>query len=65
MRIEGPSADATVPTRFQRLRIARLNDGVDGVHELLAWAQQNSTGRDDEVRKRIATIVREYSRSDG
>ena len=58
-------ADATVPTRFQRLRIARLNDGVDGVHELLAWAQQNSTGRDDEVRKRIATIVREYSRSDG
>jgi FlaA1/EpsC-like NDP-sugar epimerase len=53
-------ADATLPTRFERLRIARLNDSADGVQDLLAWARQASGVRDGEVRERVAAVVREY-----
>ena len=53
-------ADATLPTRFERLRIARLNDSADGVEELLVWARQASGAHEAEVRERVAAVVREY-----
>ena len=49
------------PSEVQvELRIARLNDSADGVQDLLAWARQASGVRDDEVRERVAAVVREY-----
>jgi FlaA1/EpsC-like NDP-sugar epimerase len=54
-------ADATLPTRFERLRIARLDRDADGIGELLHWcAQPTAHATDDEVRDRIAAAVPEY-----
>jgi FlaA1/EpsC-like NDP-sugar epimerase len=54
-------ADATLPTRFDRLRIARLDRDADGIGELLDWcAQPTARATDDEVRDRIAAAVPEY-----
>ena len=52
-------ADSTLPTEVERLRLARLNDRPDGVRELLAWAGQAQQVNSDEVRWRIAAVVRE------
>ena len=53
-------ADATLPTRFERLRIARLDDRGQDVQTLLDWAAARSTAPDDEVRERLAQLVGEY-----
>ncbi|WP_338413225.1 nucleoside-diphosphate sugar epimerase/dehydratase [uncultured Sphaerotilus sp.] len=53
-------ADATLPTRFERLRIARLDDRGQDVQALLDWASERSTAPDDEVRERLARLVGEY-----
>ncbi|MGR6808054.1 polysaccharide biosynthesis protein [Sphaerotilus natans] len=53
-------ADATLPTRFERLRIARLDDRGQDVQALLDWAAERSTAPDDEVRERLARLVPEY-----
>jgi len=53
-------ADATLPTRFERLRIARLDDRGQDVQTLLDWAAARSTASDDEVRERLAQLVGEY-----
>lgn len=54
-------ADATLPTRFERLRIARLNDrDADDVQQLLDWTAARHTADDAEVRRRLATLVPEY-----
>lgn len=54
-------ADATLPTRFERLRIARLNElSGDDVQPLLDWADAHPVADDDEVRARLARLVPEY-----
>ena len=53
-------ADATLPTRFERLRNARLDDRGQDVQALLDWAAARSTAPDDEVRERLARLVGEY-----
>jgi FlaA1/EpsC-like NDP-sugar epimerase len=53
-------ADATLPTRFERLRIARLDDRSADVQALLDWAAARSVASDDEVRERLARLVGEY-----
>jgi FlaA1/EpsC-like NDP-sugar epimerase len=53
-------ADATLPTRFERLRIARLDDRSADVQALLDWAAVRSVASDDEVRERLARLVGEY-----
>ncbi|MEY4754127.1 MAG: hypothetical protein RJA44_1802, partial [Pseudomonadota bacterium] len=54
-------ADATLPTRFERLRIARLNDrSADGVELLLDWAAAHPVADDAEVRQQLAQLVPEY-----
>lgn len=55
-------ADATLPTRFARLRIARLapsEDAVD-VQTLLDWVGAHHAADDAEVRARLAGVVPEY-----
>lgn len=54
-------ADATLPTRFERLRIARLDEPAhDEVQALIDWAVGRSTASDDEVRERLMQLVDEY-----
>lgn len=54
-------ADATLPTRFERLRIARLDEPAhDEVQALIDWAAGRSTASDDEVRERLMQLVDEY-----
>ena len=56
-------ADATLPTRFERLRIARLDasaSSLDEVQLLLDWTAGRSSAPDDEVRERLARLVPEY-----
>jgi FlaA1/EpsC-like NDP-sugar epimerase len=53
-------ADATLPTRVERLRLARLDDRPEGIRELVAWACQAQHTSGGEVRRYIATVVREY-----
>ncbi len=53
-------ADATLPTRFERLRIARLDDRAADVMTLLDWAVAHPLAPDDEVRRHLATVVPEY-----
>jgi FlaA1/EpsC-like NDP-sugar epimerase len=52
--------DATLPTRFSRLRIARLDQRSDNVSQLLAWAGERSSASDTEVRAQLARVVPEY-----
>ncbi|ACB32576.1 polysaccharide biosynthesis protein CapD [Leptothrix cholodnii SP-6] len=56
-------ADATLATRFERLRIARLDDRGHDVQALLDWAAERSSAPDDEVRERLARLVSEYRRA--
>ena len=54
-------ADATLPTRVERLRIARLHEaGAEGVLELLRWAEGEAPQPDDAVRARLREVVPEY-----
>jgi FlaA1/EpsC-like NDP-sugar epimerase len=55
-------SDATLPTRFTRLRIARLGDRDDAadVQQLLDWVQASHAADDAEVRARLAEVVPEY-----
>jgi FlaA1/EpsC-like NDP-sugar epimerase len=52
--------DATLPTRVDRLRIARLDDSPGGVQALLDCAAQAGGLRGDEVRARLALAVPEF-----
>jgi FlaA1/EpsC-like NDP-sugar epimerase len=56
-------ADATQPTEFQCLRIARLERSPGNVEDLLEWATRASGGHESEVRERLAAVVREYRSS--
>ncbi|PXW93558.1 FlaA1/EpsC-like NDP-sugar epimerase [Sphaerotilus hippei] len=58
-------ADATLPTRFERLRIARLDDRGQDVTALLEWAAGRSCAPDAEVRERLARLVGEYRPAGG
>ena len=53
-------SDATVPTRVERLRIARLHDTAAGLDELLDWAAHAPAADDDKVRARLREVVPEY-----
>jgi FlaA1/EpsC-like NDP-sugar epimerase len=53
-------ADATLPTRFARLRIAQLDDRAADVHTLLAWAETHAQADDAAVRAQLAQAVPEY-----
>ena len=53
-------ADDTLPTRFARLRIARLAAQVGRIDELLAWAASRPLPDDTAVRERLRTAVAEY-----
>ena len=54
-------ADATLPTRVERLRIARLHEaGGEGVLELLRWAEADEPHADEAVRARLREVVPEY-----
>jgi FlaA1/EpsC-like NDP-sugar epimerase len=53
-------ADATLPTRFERLRIARLDDRGQDVQALLDWAAERASASDAEVREQLARLVSEY-----
>jgi FlaA1/EpsC-like NDP-sugar epimerase len=52
--------DATLPTKVERLRVARLNDQPGGVRGLLEWAASAPGASDDDVRQRLAAVVTEY-----
>ncbi len=52
--------DSTLPTRFERLRIARLDDRAQDVQTLLDWVAARHSADDAEVRQRLATLVPEY-----
>ncbi|MCK6427061.1 MAG: polysaccharide biosynthesis protein [Burkholderiaceae bacterium] len=55
-------ADATLPTRFERLRIARLVEQAQAVdvQQLLDWVQARHAAPDAEVRARLAAVLPEY-----
>ena len=54
-------ADATLPTRVERLRIAQLHEaGEEGLFELLRWADGEAPQPDDVVRARLREVVPEY-----
>jgi len=53
-------ADATLPTRFARLRIARLEDLGGDIHSLLDWALANPQAEDAQVRQALAQLLKEY-----
>ncbi|MEO8297267.1 MAG: nucleoside-diphosphate sugar epimerase/dehydratase [Burkholderiales bacterium] len=53
-------ADATLPTRFARLRIARLDDRGADVQTLLDWAVQHPQADAAAVRAQLARLVGEY-----
>ncbi|MEY8879041.1 MAG: polysaccharide biosynthesis protein [Leptothrix sp. (in: b-proteobacteria)] len=53
-------ADSTLPTRFERLRIARLDDRGHDVQALLDWAAARSGADDAVVRAQLARLVTEY-----
>jgi FlaA1/EpsC-like NDP-sugar epimerase len=50
-------ADLTLPTRVERLRIARLDDQPGGVLALVAWADQALDIEGQEVRARLASVI--------
>ncbi|MEN9418071.1 MAG: polysaccharide biosynthesis protein CapD [Pseudomonadota bacterium] len=57
-------ADATLPTRVERLRIARLQEeGGDEVAELLRWAEAEAPEADEPVRERLQRVVSGYQPS--
>ena len=53
-------ADDTLPTRFARLRIARLAGQAGRIDELLAWAASRPLPDAAAVRQRLRTAVAEY-----
>ncbi len=56
-------SDATLPTPFERLRIARLAPSQAPIDELIADLQARPGPRsDDEVRAALAAVVAEYRR---
>ena len=53
--------DSTLPTRFERLRVARLEQSAEAVQPLLDWGSAHRhPGGDDAVRECLSTIVPEY-----
>jgi hypothetical protein len=55
-------ADATVATAVKELRLARLDDSLEGARRLLTWIE-GSPGRSTElVRDALGTLVKEYKR---
>jgi len=57
-------ADATLPTSVKRLRIAKLAEGCESVHELVAWLLRNrsESAAIDEAKRRLAAAVDTYLR---
>jgi FlaA1/EpsC-like NDP-sugar epimerase len=54
-------ADSTLPTRFERLRIARLDNGIQ-CSEVTAWLEQASRERADAgVKLQLRKLVPEFS----
>lgn len=53
-------ADATLPTRFARLRIARLEDRGGDIHSLIDWALAHPQASDPEVRAALSRLLTEY-----
>ena len=54
-------ADSTLPTRVERLRIARLQEeGGEEVVELLQWAESEAPQVDEAVRERLRRVVSGY-----
>ena len=54
------AADDTLPTRFPRLRIARLTGQAGPIDDLLAWAGERPAPDDATVRDQLRGVVREY-----
>ncbi|MBK6470869.1 MAG: polysaccharide biosynthesis protein [Betaproteobacteria bacterium] len=52
--------ETTVPTRIERLRIARLTGQAEHVDELLAWASLSGRLEDSEVRAHLREVIPEY-----
>ncbi len=58
--------DSTLPTRFERLRVARLEQSAEAVQPLLDWGSAHRhPGGDDAVRQCLSTIVPEYRQAAG
>jgi FlaA1/EpsC-like NDP-sugar epimerase len=53
-------ADATLATRFDRLRVARLDRQNGGARDLVAWASSMTAVHDHEVRAKLQAVVSEY-----
>ena len=53
-------ADSTLPTRFARLRIARLDPRPSDILSLLDWVGSQPGADDATVRQQLARIVPEY-----
>jgi FlaA1/EpsC-like NDP-sugar epimerase len=58
-------ADSTLPTRFTRLRIARLDDRSKDVGQLIDWAVAHPVASDADVRTELARLVTEYRPAGG
>jgi len=56
-------ADATLPTPFARLRIARLHDTGSDIQHLITWALAHPQADDVAVRAALARQLQEYQRS--
>jgi FlaA1/EpsC-like NDP-sugar epimerase len=53
--------DATLPTRFERLRLAQLQDSSADIAGLLDWMGRVSNVTDAQVRQRVAEVVSGYA----
>jgi len=53
-------ADSTVPTKVERLRVAKLQDRADGLADMLDWLRSAQDATDAEVRARLRGLVPEY-----
>ncbi len=52
--------DATLPTRFERLRVAQITASDSGIDELLAWAAQASSLDEPLIKAKLRGVVPEY-----
>lgn len=58
-------ADATLPTRIERLLVARLAPPAEAAPRLLAWIEAREQASAEEVRALLRELIPEYRRPEG
>ena len=57
--------DTSIPTRVERLRVARLDGRPAQIQDLLAWSRDLPPGGDGAVQARLTKLVPEYRAASG